>query len=75
MSSSRSGGLPKKTEGFRSVPSSRGFSRINRITSAGIRKKKLETQVEGEIETEHSEYLKCQDTYYVDTIKGVGKIL
>ncbi len=41
MSSSRSGGLPKKTEGFRSVPGSRGFSRINRITSAGIRKKKI----------------------------------
>ncbi|EKR34572.1 hypothetical protein LEP1GSC079_5025 [Leptospira interrogans str. FPW1039] len=40
-----------------------------------LERKKLETQVEGEIETEHSEYLKCQDTYYVDTIKGVGKIL
>ncbi|ALE37859.1 hypothetical protein G436_0639 [Leptospira interrogans serovar Hardjo str. Norma] len=40
-----------------------------------LERKKLEKQVEGEIETEHPEYLKCQDTYYVDTIKGVGKIL
>ncbi|EMO52354.1 hypothetical protein LEP1GSC172_0312 [Leptospira noguchii] len=36
-----------------------------------LEKRKLEKQVEGEIETEH---LGCQDTYYVGTIKGVGRI-
>ncbi|EMM74409.1 hypothetical protein LEP1GSC038_2439 [Leptospira weilii str. 2006001855] len=37
-----------------------------------LEKRKLEKQVEGEIETEHPGYLGCQDTYYVGTIKGVG---
>ncbi len=39
-----------------------------------LEKRKLEKQVEGEIETEHPGYLGCQDTYYVGTIKGVGRI-
>ncbi len=28
----------------------------------------------GEIETEHPGYLVAQDTYYIGTIKGIGKI-
>lgn len=36
-----------------------------------IREKK---QVYGEIETHHPAYLGAQDTYYVGTIKGVGRI-
>lgn len=33
-----------------------------------------EKQAHGEIESEHPGYLGCQDTYYVGTIKGVGRI-
>lgn len=39
-----------------------------------LERRKLEKQVEGEIETEHPGYLGCQDTYYVGTIKGGGRI-
>jgi transposase InsO family protein len=35
---------------------------------------KVEKQAHGEIETEHPGYLGSQDTYYVGTIKGVGRI-
>jgi transposase InsO family protein len=37
------------------------------------RKKEIQEAV-GEIETEHPGYLVAQDTYYVGTIKGVGRI-
>ena len=39
-----------------------------------MEKAKEEKQAHGEIETEHPGYLLAQDTYYVGTIKGVGKI-
>ncbi len=57
MGLSRFGNLSKKTESIRSVHGPKRFSRINRIAGAGIRKRKLEKQVEGEIETEHPGYL------------------
>jgi transposase InsO family protein len=37
-------------------------------------KRKEEKEAHGEIETEHPGYLVAQDTYYVGTIKGVGRI-
>ena len=37
-------------------------------------KAKADKQAHGEIETEHPGYLGAQDTYYVGTIKGVGRI-
>jgi transposase InsO family protein len=37
-------------------------------------KAKEEKEAHGEIETEHPGYLLAQDTYYVGTIKGVGRI-
>lgn len=37
-------------------------------------KRKEEKEALGEIETEHPGYLVAQDTYYVGTIKGVGRI-
>jgi len=37
-------------------------------------KAKQEKEAHGEIETEHPGYLGAQDTYYVGTIKGVGRI-
>jgi hypothetical protein len=39
-----------------------------------MEKAKEEKQVLGEIETHHPGYLGAQDTYYVGTIKGVGRI-
>lgn len=41
---------------------------------AALEKAKDEKEAHGEIETEHPGYLLGQDTYYVGTIKGVGKI-
>lgn len=39
-----------------------------------LEKAKEEKQAKGEIETYHPGYLGAQDTYYVGTIKGVGRI-
>ena len=39
-----------------------------------LEKAKEEKQAHGEIETYHPGYLGSQDTYYVGTIKGVGRI-
>ncbi len=39
-----------------------------------LEKKKEKQEALGEIETEHPGYLGAQDTYYVGTIKGVGRI-
>ena len=39
-----------------------------------LEKAKLEKEARGEIETEHPGYLGSQDTFYVGTIKGVGRI-
>ena len=39
-----------------------------------LEKAKLEKEAHGEIETEHPGYLGSQDTYYVGTLKGVGRI-
>lgn len=39
-----------------------------------LEKAKEEKEAHGEIETEHPGYLLGQDTYYVGTIKGVGRI-
>jgi transposase InsO family protein len=39
-----------------------------------LEKSKQEKEAVGEIETEHPGYLGAQDTYYVGTIKGVGRI-
>jgi hypothetical protein len=39
-----------------------------------LEKSKQEKEAHGEIETEHPGYLGSQDTYYVGTLKGVGRI-
>ena len=41
---------------------------------AALEKARQEKEAHGEIETEHPGYLGAQDTYYVGTIKGVGRI-
>lgn len=39
-----------------------------------LERKKQEQEIQGEIESHHPGYLLSQDTYYVGTIKGIGKI-
>jgi len=39
-----------------------------------LEKAKEEQQAHGEVETEHPGYLGAQDSYYVGTLKGVGRI-
>jgi transposase InsO family protein len=39
-----------------------------------LERAKQEKEAHGEIETEHPGYLCAQDTYYVGTIKGIGRI-
>ena len=39
-----------------------------------LERKREEREAHGEIETEHPGYLGAQDTYYVGTVKGVGRI-
>ena len=39
-----------------------------------LEKKQLDDEVAGEIETAHPGYLGAQDTFYVGTLKGVGRI-
>ena len=41
---------------------------------AALEKKKHDDEVSGEIETHHPGYLGSQDTFYVGTLKGVGRI-
>lgn len=41
---------------------------------AALEKLKEKKEANGEIETEHPGYLGSQDTYYVGTIKGIGRI-
>ena len=41
---------------------------------AALEKAKQEKEAHGQIETEHPGYLGAQDTFYVGTLKGVGRI-
>lgn len=41
---------------------------------AALEKGRVEREAHGEIETEHPGYLGAQDTFYVGTLKGVGRI-
>lgn len=47
---------------------------LTELQLAALEKAKEEKQAHGEIETHHPGYLGAQDTYYVGTIKGVGRI-
>ena len=41
---------------------------------AALERAKQEKEAHGQIETEHPGYLGSQDTFYVGTLKGVGRI-
>jgi transposase InsO family protein len=47
---------------------------LTEAQGVALEKSRQEKEAHGEIETEHPGYLGAQDTYYVGTIKGVGRI-
>jgi transposase InsO family protein len=47
---------------------------LTEAQDVALERAKEEKTAHGEIETHHPGYLGAQDTYYVDTIKGVGRI-
>ena len=51
-----------------------GSTVLTEAQVAALEKAKQDKQAHGQIETEHPGYLGAQDTYYVGTIKGVGRI-
>ncbi len=54
-------------------PAGRGFV-LTEAQVVALEKKQDDDVVHGEIETAHPGYLGSQDTFYVGTIKGVGRI-
>ena len=46
----------------------------DRVQVVALEHQRATDQLHGEIETEHPGYLGSQDTYYVGTIKGIGRI-
>ena len=52
----------------------RNISCLRKISCAPWNEPARKKEAHGEIETAHSGYLGAQDTYYVGTIKGVGRI-
>ena len=46
---------------------------MTEIQLAALEEAKQHKEAHGEIETEHPGYLGSHDTYYVGTIKGVGR--
>ncbi len=51
---------------------SAGLKQISR--PHGTQARRLDDEAWGEIETAHPSYLGAQDTFYVGTMKGVGRI-
>jgi hypothetical protein len=49
-------------------------SRCARTGHAALEKAKAEKEVQGEFETECPGYCGAQDTFYVGTLKGVGRV-
>ena len=47
---------------------------LTEVQLKALERAKQEKEANGEIETEHPGYLGAQDTYYVGTIKGIGRI-
>jgi transposase InsO family protein len=47
---------------------------LTEAQAAALERQKSDDEAHGEIETEHPGYLGAQDTYYVGTSKGIGRI-
>jgi transposase InsO family protein len=65
--------FPKRLKALEAKAAQENFILTEEQLSAMERAKK-EKEAHGEIETEHPGYLGAQDTFYVGTLKGVGRI-
>ena len=65
--------FPKRLKNVESISAKEGKV-LTESQLIALEKKENEKEACGEIETEHPGYLISQDTFYVGTIKGVGRI-
>jgi len=64
----------KRLQALEKLLAENGTMVLTESQMQAMEKAKEQRQAEGEIETHHPGYLGSQDTYYVGTIKGVGRI-
>jgi transposase InsO family protein len=65
--------MKKRLKALEAKVAEEGFV-LTEAQIVALEKAKLEKEAHGEIETEHPGYLGSQDTFYVGTMKGVGRI-
>lgn len=65
--------FPKRLKALEAKSAQEGLV-LTEAQLTALEKQKAKKEALGEIETEHPGYLLAQDTYYVGTIKGVGRI-
>jgi len=65
--------FPKRLKALEAKSAQEGLV-LTEAQVAALERAKQEKEAHGEIETQHPGYLGAQDTYYVGTLKGVGRI-
>ena len=74
LASPRPGSLQGAAESARGQGRRRGHYPHRGYQIQALEKKKLDVEAWGEIDTAHPGYLGSQDTFYVGTLKGVGRV-